>query len=540
MVGVEGGELSSAQEPPEVRHFTPGGVEVPVIRGLPARPARQYPIPYHRPGQQAKTALTNAENLAQAYGVSEPLTMTTALELGVLDVPFQGNHVMVNWDQILMVGPPAGASYVQATGLQAAALITTSPQLSAPVPLPGVWQEPAWPDQGAGAVVAGLNGDGWDESIAIYNDDATPHKCLIAVGSMGDLAGRVTSAPAVALFSEGGVDKLRAAVQGYDGGLWINTYDGAWGTWSPLGGNPSSAPAVAGGAGVADVYYLDTGGELLRIDTVNGLTETETLGAPPGIGLTLDPAAAQWGTRTDVFVRRADNALWHRARQGGAWSAWESLGGFLTSSPAAAWSSSSRLDVVARGYDGALWQRTYNGGAELALGTRRVELTRGTGRLHVIVAQSLGLAVVFGAVLALMAGASLVIGARLAGVWYLLPAVTFLITGLLGTGAYIAAVQVGGALTRSSGGALLFGIGFLAVDWVFLLAPTISASPGLLGDLSPYSPGACILAAASWGRMDTIAYGWQLIDLAPALLLLFAYAVLGHLLAVAIAYSRDA
>ncbi|HSJ57771.1 MAG TPA: hypothetical protein VLC95_11360, partial [Anaerolineae bacterium] len=141
---------------------------------------------------------------------------------------------------------------------------------------------------------------------------------------------------------------------------------------------------------------------------------------------------------------------------------------------------------------------------------------------------------------ALMAGASLLIGAHLASAWYFLPALTLVVAGLLGSGAYIAAVQMGGALTRSPAGALLAGIGFLAVDWVLLLAPTISAGPGLLGDLSPYSAGACILAAASWGRMDAITYGWRLIDLAPALLLLAAYTLLGHALAVVLAHRRDA
>jgi hypothetical protein len=360
---VEGSSLPMDQGPlQEVRHFTAGGVEAPVIRGLPERPERDYPIPYHRPGQPAKTSLANAGRLAEAYGLTAPLTMTAALELGVLDDPFQGNYLVVDWDQILMVGvPDDGSNQVEAVGLQAAQLITASPQLTPPVELPNPWQESAYSGEGAGAVAADLNGDGWDESIAIYND-ATTHNCRLAVGSMGDQAGRLTSAPAVALFYEGATPKLRAAVRGYDGGLWMGTYEGAaWGAWLPLGGNPASAPAVAGGADVADVFYLDAGGELLRVDTLGGITET--LGAPPGIALTLDPAAATWGTRTDIFMRGADNALWHRARQGGAWGDWESLGGFLTSSPAAAWSSSDRLDVVARGYDGALWQRVYSGGA---------------------------------------------------------------------------------------------------------------------------------------------------------------------------------
>jgi hypothetical protein len=61
-----------------------------------------------------------------------------------------------------------------------------------------------------------------------------------------------------------------------------------------------------------------------------------------------------------------------------------------------------------------------------------------------------------------------------------------------------------------------------------------------MGDLSPYSAGARILAVASWDRMDTITYGWRLLDLAPALLILAAYTLLGHALAVVLAHRRDA
>ena len=359
---AQGSSLPPGQEfPLEVRHFTAGGIEAPVVRGLPERPERQYPIPYHRPGQPAKTSVANGARLAEAYGLSQPLTMTASLELGVLDDPFQENYALVNWDQIVMAGQPVGSDQVLVLGLQAAELITESPHLAPPTDMTDPWHEQAaWID-GPGALAADLNGDGWDESIAIYNDLGTDN-CRLAVGDMGDQAGRLTSAPAMALFYDGATPKLLAAVRGYDGGVWIRRYDDPnWGAWQPLGGNLASAPAVAGGADAAEVFYLDAGGALIGIDAL-GVT-TETLGTPPGLDLTLDPAAARWGTRTDVFVRGTDNAVWHRARQGGSWGAWESLGGSITSSPAAVWQSSDRLDLVARGYDQALWHRVYSGGA---------------------------------------------------------------------------------------------------------------------------------------------------------------------------------
>ena len=80
---------------------------------------------------------------------------------------------------------------------------------------------------------------------------------------------------------------------------------------------------------------------------------------PAGTG----PAACSWGAgRLDVFVQGTTGALYHKSYTG-SWSGWQTLGGALTSSPAAAAASgSSRIDVFVRGSDGALWQKTYNGG----------------------------------------------------------------------------------------------------------------------------------------------------------------------------------
>ena len=72
---------------------------------------------------------------------------------------------------------------------------------------------------------------------------------------------------------------------------------------------------------------------------------------------------AQDPTSLDVFMQGADHALWHEQYQSASgWSAWGSLGGYLTSSPAAVSPASGVIDVFVRGSNGALWQRTYNGG----------------------------------------------------------------------------------------------------------------------------------------------------------------------------------
>ncbi len=77
--------------------------------------------------------------------------------------------------------------------------------------------------------------------------------------------------------------------------------------------------------------------------------------------LTSEPAAVSWGfNRIDVFVRGPGNALWHRW-WGGSWSAWVSLGGKLTSAPTAASWGPGRIDVFVRGPDRAMWQRSWSG-----------------------------------------------------------------------------------------------------------------------------------------------------------------------------------
>jgi hypothetical protein len=78
--------------------------------------------------------------------------------------------------------------------------------------------------------------------------------------------------------------------------------------------------------------------------------------------LTSGPAASSWSSgRLDVFVRGTDSALWHKWFQNG-WSGWESLGGVLTSSPAAVSSGNGRIDVFVRGTDCALWHKRFQNG----------------------------------------------------------------------------------------------------------------------------------------------------------------------------------
>ena len=78
--------------------------------------------------------------------------------------------------------------------------------------------------------------------------------------------------------------------------------------------------------------------------------------------LTSGPAAASWSAnRLDVFVRGTDNAMYHKWWDG-IWYDWENLGGENTSGPAAASWGSDHLDIFAMGTDSALWHRGFDRG----------------------------------------------------------------------------------------------------------------------------------------------------------------------------------
>ena len=120
---------------------------------------------------------------------------------------------------------------------------------------------------------------------------------------------------------------------------------------------PNPAPGVTMGATApraSAVFLAYTG--------TNGAVylRNEVTGSVTGLGgrLTGGPAVVQTGTGLAVFGRGTDNALWWiRQATGGTWSSWQSLGGVITSEPAAAAGATVRfgpLAALARGTDGAL------------------------------------------------------------------------------------------------------------------------------------------------------------------------------------------
>jgi hypothetical protein len=126
-----------------------------------------------------------------------------------------------------------------------------------------------------------------------------------------------------------------------------------------LAAAPNPAPGVTMGAaatGASSVYLGYTAN-----DSQVYLRNVNT-GSVTGLGghLVGGPSVVETATGLAVFGRGTDNALWWKHQVSGTWSSWQSLGGTITSHPAAAAGVAVRfgpLIAMARGGNGALWYR---------------------------------------------------------------------------------------------------------------------------------------------------------------------------------------
>jgi hypothetical protein len=178
------------------------------------------------------------------------------------------------------------------------------------------------------------------------------------------IGGQLASGTGPAVCSQS-TSSLDAFVQGTDHVLYYTHWNGAtWSAWKSLGGALTSSPAATSPAnGVIDAFVRGTDNALWERTTTNGGSTWSSwykIGGQLASGT--GPGACSWGSgRLDVFVQGTDGQLWHRWYTGTSWSGWESLGGKLTSSPAATSPGNGLIDVFVRGTDNAVWQKTYNG-----------------------------------------------------------------------------------------------------------------------------------------------------------------------------------
>ena len=123
----------------------------------------------------------------------------------------------------------------------------------------------------------------------------------------------------------------------------------------------ASPSLVVPGAGRLTVFTRGAGGALVRQmrDEQGRWSVAHSLG---GV-LTSKPAAASTAPgRTDVVARGDSGQLLHRSVVNGVWSPWSHLSGQIVGAPAIASSAPGRLDVVARGPLGGLLHRWHVAG----------------------------------------------------------------------------------------------------------------------------------------------------------------------------------
>jgi hypothetical protein len=145
-----------------------------------------------------------------------------------------------------------------------------------------------------------------------------------------------------------------------------STGNWTWSTATSLGGIITSAPAATlNSSGQIDVFARGNDGAVWSLSTTsNGTIVSGWYSIGGQIPVNTGAAACSWGAgRLDVFVNGTDGALWHKWFTGGSWSGWQTLGGKLTSAPAATATTGNQIGVFVRGGDGAVWYKHWDGAA---------------------------------------------------------------------------------------------------------------------------------------------------------------------------------
>lgn len=145
---------------------------------------------------------------------------------------------------------------------------------------------------------------------------------------------------------------------------------------------PSPAPGVAPGALVSGshVYFFYTGtdGSVWMGDA----TASPVIPASVGGHLVSAPAPVATASGLAVFGQGTDNQLWWTRQTATGWTAWEPLGGALTSKPGAAaigGAGGSVIAVFVRGADGAVWERDFSAGTWQGWASDGGRVLAGTG-----------------------------------------------------------------------------------------------------------------------------------------------------------------
>jgi len=140
----------------------------------------------------------------------------------------------------------------------------------------------------------------------------------------------------------------------------------------------ASWPILSGGSSVFSAYQATSTPTVYVISPAGTVASSSTY--PTSAATLKSTIDSLEGGPVHLFVQGTDNALWSKQYQSGSgWSGWQSLGGTLTSSPAATSPGSGQIDVFARGSDGALWYKDWNGAAWSSWHPLGGQIPAGTG-----------------------------------------------------------------------------------------------------------------------------------------------------------------
>lgn len=172
--------------------------------------------------------------------------------------------------------------------------------------------------------------DGGARIFARGEDRALWTRTVDPSGEWTSLDGVIESAPDASVAANGTIDVV---ARGSDSAVWHRGWTSSgWSEWRSLGGRTATAPSIA--------RLSNDRAEIVIVDA-EGTPHAGTLGAtvtfqPLGGTLRGSATAVSAGDgRLTVLGRGTDNAVWRIAHDGTHWGGWESLGGEISSSPAA-------------------------------------------------------------------------------------------------------------------------------------------------------------------------------------------------------------
>ena len=181
------------------------------------------------------------------------------------------------------------------------------------------------------------------------------------------LGGVLTSGPGAAAGVTVGFGPVAAFARGTDGAMWYRVQGpgGGWSAWRSLGGRllPGTGPAAVNAEGNLVVAVIGTDRHIwvfgpMGMQVYGWVDFGGRTGSTPGITNNIAPRVVPF--QLVVLARGTDNALWYRQSilpigiQGG----WTSLGGRLTSGPAAATVPGGTSYVFVLGTDNLPWMRS--------------------------------------------------------------------------------------------------------------------------------------------------------------------------------------